>query len=80
MKPSVYVAEIRAEIDVADVFASHLVDVSALEGDDYKVFLMSRLEQLVARIESVTGRSVVALTDSEPGESGDAEVDEEADT
>lgn len=79
-KPSVYVEEIRSEVaDADDIFESHLIDVAALEGDDYKAFLTSRLANLVERIESVTGKTVVPLTDSEPVED-DLNIDDDPET
>jgi hypothetical protein len=62
-KPSRYVGDIReAEADVEAVFESHLVAVDALEADDYAAFLRRRLEDVVARIEALTGTEVVELT------------------
>jgi hypothetical protein len=62
-KPSRYVADIReAEADVEGLFESHLVAVDALEADDYLAFLRRRLEDVVARIEELTGVDVVELT------------------
>jgi hypothetical protein len=59
--PSTYLAEIRAvygEPKVGDVLASHLIDGSTLDADDYEAFLDYRAQRSIELIEDATGAKV----------------------
>lgn len=82
--PSVYLSRMQHSSDINDyrmdeILGSQLIDPTCLRDDDFDVFFHRREAELLKRIESATGKTIVSET-VEEGEELPADYEELSDT
>lgn len=78
--PATYLQTIREkesidELRQAEILASHVIDVTAMNANEFNTFYDARKEALLSRIEKATGKTITRIADTVP----DSESTEEDD-